>query len=81
MSAKKNNEPKKRTLPNAEIEGGGIVVEQRITSNLVIGATVQAIKAQDYSPINGILFFRYYINDWRGDLYMPPKAPTPYVAW
>src|SRR5574344_215199 len=63
--------------------GGGIIasVEQRITSNLVIGATVQAIKAQDYSPINGILFFRYYINDWRGDLYMPPKAPTPYVAW
>lgn len=63
--------------------GGGIIasIEQRITSNLVIGATVQAIKAQDYSPINGILFFRYYLNDWRGDLYMPPKAPTPYVSW
>ena len=34
MSAKKMNEPKKKNMPNAEIEGGGIVVEQKITSTL-----------------------------------------------
>lgn len=34
MSAKKAKEPPKKPLPNAEIEGGGVVVEERITSTL-----------------------------------------------
>ena len=34
MSQKKKPEKKKTNMPNAEIEGGGIVVEQKITSTL-----------------------------------------------
>lgn len=34
MSAKKQSVPKKKALPNAEIEGGGITVEQKITETL-----------------------------------------------
>lgn len=63
--------------------GGGItaVAEKRFGSHFVLGAQLKAIKSDDYSPLNGTLYFRYYMDAWEGDLPMPPSGPTPYVEW
>ena len=63
--------------------GGGIeaAIEQRLGSHLVVGTSISAIKSDDYSPLTGMLYFRYYYDAYNGDLYMPPQGPTPYVAW
>ncbi|MGN0916469.1 MAG: cellulose synthase subunit BcsC-related outer membrane protein [Succinivibrio sp.] len=63
--------------------GGGVraAVEQRLSSHLVVGAAFEASKSEDYSPVNGMIYFRYYFDSYNGDLNMPPKAPTPYVNW
>uniref|UniRef100_UPI00402AE153 cellulose synthase subunit BcsC-related outer membrane protein n=1 Tax=Succinivibrio sp. TaxID=2053619 RepID=UPI00402AE153 len=63
--------------------GGGITAaaEKRFGSHFVLGAQLKAIKSDDYSPLNGTLYFRYYMDAWEGDLPMPPSGPTPYVEW
>ena len=63
--------------------GGGIrgSIEQRITSNLILGAMVNAVKSDDYNPVSGMLYFRYYLRDFEGDLFMPPHGPVPYAEW
>lgn len=63
--------------------GGGITAsaEKRFGSHFVVGAQLRAIKSDDYSPLNGTLYFRYYMDAWKGDLPMPPSGPTPYVEW
>ncbi len=63
--------------------GGGITAsaEKRFGSHFVVGAQIRAIKSDDYSPLNGTLYFRYYMDAWKGDLPMPPSGPTPYVEW
>ena len=63
--------------------GGGIrgSIEQRITSNLILGAMVNAVKSDDYNPVSGMIYFRYYLRDFEGDLFMPPHGPVPYAEW
>lgn len=73
----------KSQTESATSYGGGIrlAIEQRITSHLVLGLQGNAVKAEDYSPLNLSAYFRYYFDSWEGDLFMPPKAPIPYVEW
>ena len=63
--------------------GGGIkfAIEQRLSSHLVVGAAFDAIKSEDYSPVNGVLYFRWFFEKWNGDLNMPPQGPTAIVQW
>lgn len=63
--------------------GGGIrfAIEQRVFSNLVIGAEASYMKSDDYHPAAAMFYFRYYFRDWQGDLLMPPQGPTPYAQW
>ena len=63
--------------------GGGIkfAIEQRLSSHLVVGAAFDATKSEDYSPVNGVLYFRWFFEKWNGDLNMPPQGPTAIVQW
>ena len=56
-------------------------LERRVTSRLIVGASTGYSKSDDYSPLNFLLYFRYYCTDYSGDLYMPPAGPVPYTKW
>ena len=65
--------------------GGGVgytlqaVVERRLTSHWTIGLGVDIQQAKDYTPSHGLLYLRYSMAGWDGDLDMPPQPLSPYA--
>ena len=55
--------------------------ERRLNSHLVLGAVFSAYRSPSYQPTYGMVYLRWYVNGWRGDMPMPPMAPTPLVPW
>ena len=55
--------------------------EYRVSENLVLGTALSLTKSDDYTPVNAVLYFRYYLHDFNGDLPMPPAPPVPYTQW
>ena len=56
-------------------------VERRLNEHWVLGATAGASKSEGYEPHYAMLYLRYSLKDWRGDLPMPPITLEPYSKW
>ena len=56
------------------------LVERRLTSNWTLGLGVDIQQAKDYTPSHGLLFLRYSMAGWQGDLDMPPQPLAPYAS-
>ena len=57
------------------------LIERRINQNWSVGLGVNIQQAKDYTPSQGMLFFRYSAAGWQGDMDMPPQTLTPYADW
>ncbi len=55
------------------------LVERRVTSHWTIGAGVDIQQAKDYTPSHFLLYARYSLSGWQGDLDMPPQPLIPYA--
>lgn len=55
------------------------VIERRLTAHWTLGAGVDIQQAKDYTPSHGLLYLRYSMAGWEGDLDMPPQPLTPYA--
>ncbi len=53
-------------------------VERRLSAHWTLGFGVDIQQAKDYTPSNGMLYVRYSMAGWQGDLDMPPHPLTPY---
>ena len=56
-------------------------VERRLNEHWVLGATAGASKSEGYEPHYAMLYLRYSLKDWRGNLPMPPITLEPYSKW
>ena len=56
-------------------------VERRLNEHWVLGATAGASKSEGYEPHYAMLYLRYSLKDWRGNLPMPPIPLEPYSKW
>lgn len=54
-------------------------VERRMTSHWTLGVGVDVQQAKDYTPSHGLLYARYSMAGWEGDLDLPPQPLTPYA--
>jgi len=65
--------------------GGGFgytlraLVERRLTTHWTLGVGVDIQQAKDYTPSHGLVYLRYSMAGWEGDLDMPPQPLTPYA--
>lgn len=57
------------------------LVEHRLTEHWFIGASVNIQHSQDYTPSQGMLYFRYSMPGWQGDLDLPLQPLTPYAEF
>lgn len=57
------------------------LVERRITSHWSIGAGIDIQQAKDYTPSHALIFARYSLGGWQGDMNMPPEPLVPYADW
>lgn len=57
------------------------VVERRVTSHWSVGLGVDIQEAKDYTPSHAMMFARYSLGGWQGDMNMPPQPQTPYADW
>lgn len=55
------------------------LIERRLTSHWHIGAGIDIQQAKDYTPSHGLVFLRYYVEPWSGDMDLPPQPLTPYA--
>ena len=55
------------------------LIERRVTSYWTIGAGVDIQQAKDYTPSHFLLYARYSLSGWQGDLDMPPQPLVPYA--
>lgn len=55
------------------------LVERRLTSHWTLGMGVDIQQAKDYTPSHGLIYVRYSMAGWQGDLDMPPQPLTPYA--
>ncbi|PPL14861.1 cellulose biosynthesis protein BcsC, partial [Oceanisphaera arctica] len=79
-------------LPDANaIERGGsssgfgytllTLVERRLNAHWTLGAGIDIQQARDYTPSHGLLYLRYSLGGWQGDLDLPPQPLTPYAEF
>lgn len=54
-------------------------IERRLTAHWTLGASVDIQQAKDYTPSHGLLYIRYTLAGWEGDLNIPPQPLTPYA--
>lgn len=54
-------------------------IERRLTRHWSIGVAVDIQQAKDYTPSHGLLYLRYSMAGWEGDLDMPPQPLIPYA--
>lgn len=65
--------------------GGGFgytlraLIERRLTTHWTLGVGVDIQQAKDYTPSHGLIYLRYSMAGWQGDLDMPPQPLTPYA--
>lgn len=55
------------------------VIERRLTDHWTLGVGMDIQEAKDYTPSHGLLYARYSMAGWEGDLDMPPQPLTPYA--
>ncbi|WP_455815075.1 cellulose synthase subunit BcsC-related outer membrane protein [Pseudomonas graminis] len=55
------------------------LVERRLSSQWTLGLGVDIQQAKDYTPSHGLMYLRYSMAGWEGDLDMPPQPLTPYA--
>lgn len=55
------------------------VVERRLTAHWTMGVGVDIQQAKDYTPSHGLIYARYSMAGWQGDLDLPPEPLTPYA--
>lgn len=56
-------------------------VERRLSSHWTLGLGVDIQQAKDYTPSHGLMYLRYSMAGWQGDLDMPPQPLTPYADY
>ncbi len=55
------------------------LIERRIDSHWSIGAGIDIQQAKDYTPSHALIFVRYSLAGWQGDMNMPPQPLVPYA--
>ncbi|WP_145594019.1 cellulose synthase complex outer membrane protein BcsC [Yersinia aleksiciae] len=55
------------------------LIERRLSSHWTLGAGVDIQQAKDYTPSHALLYLRYSMGGWQGDLDMPPQPLVPYA--
>ncbi|AHM71401.2 cellulose synthase complex outer membrane protein BcsC [Yersinia hibernica] len=54
------------------------LIERRLSSHWTLGAGVDIQQAKDYTPSHALIYLRYSMAGWQGDLDMPPQPLVPY---
>lgn len=54
-------------------------VERRITPHWSVGLSMDIQQAKDYTPSHGLIYLRYSMAGWNGDMDMPPQPLEPYA--
>ncbi|MFC0226083.1 cellulose synthase complex outer membrane protein BcsC [Serratia aquatilis] len=57
------------------------IVERRLSSHWTMGASIDIQQAKDYTPSHMLLYLRYSLAGWQGDLDLPPRPLTPYAEF
>ncbi|MGY0157674.1 cellulose synthase complex outer membrane protein BcsC [Edwardsiella tarda] len=55
------------------------IVERRLTSHWFVGAGVDIQQAKDYTPSHALIYVRYSVQGWQGDMDLPPQPLRPYA--
>lgn len=55
------------------------LIERRVSSHWTVGAAIDIQQAKDYTPSHYLLYVRYSLAGWQGDLDMPPRPLVPYA--
>jgi len=54
-------------------------VERRLSAHWTLGLGMDIQQAEDYTPSHGMIYLRYSMAGWEGDLDMPSQPLTPYA--
>lgn len=71
--------------PSTDSSGSGFgytlraAVERRVTAHWTVGMAVDIQQAKDYTPSHGLIYARYSLAGWEGDLNLPPEPLAPYA--
>ncbi|MCW2105704.1 UNVERIFIED_ORG: Flp pilus assembly protein TadD [Rahnella aquatilis] len=55
------------------------LLERRVSSHWTVGEGIDIQQAKDYTPSHFLLYARYSMSGWQGDLDMPPEPLVPYA--
>lgn len=55
------------------------LVERRVSAHWTVGGGIDIQQAKDYTPSHFLLYARYSMSGWQGDLDMPPQPLVPYA--
>jgi hypothetical protein len=55
------------------------IIERRLSSHWTLGAGIDIQEAKDYTPSHALIYVRYSMAGWQGDLDLPPQPLTPYA--
>ncbi|ANI30540.1 cellulose synthase [Yersinia entomophaga] len=55
------------------------LIERRLSSHWTLGAGIDIQQAKDYTPSHALVYLRYSMAGWQGDLDMPPQPLVPYA--
>lgn len=55
------------------------IVERRLSSHWFVGAGVDIQQAKDYTPSHALIYVRYSMQGWQGDMDLPPQPLRPYA--
>lgn len=58
-----------------------VKAEYRVTSHWSIGSSVVLKKTDDYTPSHALLYVKYRVDGWDGNMDMPLKVITPYSEY
>ncbi|WON77084.1 cellulose synthase complex outer membrane protein BcsC [Serratia sp. UGAL515B_01] len=54
------------------------LAERRLSTHWTMGASIDIQQAKNYTPSHMLLYLRYSLGGWQGDLDLPPQPLTPY---
>lgn len=55
------------------------MIERRLSSHWTIGTSIDIQQARDYAPNHFLVYVRYSLAGWQGDLDLPPRPLIPYA--
>ena len=55
--------------------------ERRLDDRWFLGGELIYQQSSGYAPVLASLWLRWTLDDWAGDLPLPPEAPAPYSEW